>query len=234
MLQTRLSLLIAVSVLILIAGCSGGSEQAAETDTAAATAISGEIVGGLRVLTIDPRAKDQSFTIYRGDYVRVQTTARDTITISIPALEVEQRFPTADDEKPYFKVPDVGSFPFTMGQATGVIRAQQYAATGYREVSAKEAADFIANVDPLILDVRTSREFTSGHLEGATLLPVQVFQYKVSELTERRNDPILVYCRTGNRSTVAAKVLVDKGFTNVVNLRRGIVEWNRAQLPVVK
>ena len=63
---------------------------------------------------------------------------------------------------------------------------------------------------------------------------MQEFQKRIGELAAHKDDPILVYCRTGNRSTVAAKLMIDAGFTQVVNLRRGIVDWSRQGLPIVK
>lgn len=208
--------------------CSGSSDQAQ------GPAISGTIEGGLRVLTIDPVAKGQHFTIYRGDYVRAQLTTGEPFTIRIATLEVAKAFPAAEDDKPYFKVPEPGSYRFSVGEGQGTIEAIEYAASAYKEVTAAEAADFIKNVNPLILDVRTPREFESGHLEDARLIPLQVFQREVANLAPHKNEPVFVYCRTGNRSTVAAKILVDNGFTNVVNLRRGIVDWRRAGKTIVK
>ena len=186
------------------------------------------------MLTFDPAANGQHFTIYRGDYVRPELSTGGAFTLEIPALEVSRRFPAAADEQPYFKVPEAGSFEFRIGTANGIIEAIEYAAAQYREVGAREAAGMIANVDPLILDVRTEREFVAGHLEGAVLIPVQEFQRRLGELSAHKQNPVLVYCATGNRSTVAAKLLIDSGFVQVANLRRGIAEWNREGLPTVK
>jgi rhodanese-related sulfurtransferase len=63
---------------------------------------------------------------------------------------------------------------------------------------------------------------------------VQDFQRRLGELLPHKQDPVLVYCASGNRSTVAAKLLVDAGFVQVANLRRGISEWSREGLPTVK
>ena len=230
MLTLRLPLMATVlSVALLLSACSGGGSDQADTPQ-----ISGQVEGGLRVLTIDPAAQDQQFTIYRGDYVRAQLANGEAFTIQIASLDVDKQFPAAEGEKSYFKVPNSGSFRFSVGQGKGVINAIDLVAKAYREVSASEAAEFIANLDPLILDVRTSREYQSGHLANSTLIPVQEFQKRVGELVEHKNNPVFVYCRSGNRSTVAAKVLVDNGFTNVVNLRRGIADWRKSGHPVIK
>jgi rhodanese-related sulfurtransferase len=231
--KTRLPLLALILALVLVVSACGGSDEAATQNTPGQQ-VSGQIQDGLRVLTIDPKAQDQHFTIYRGDYVRAQLTTGEPFTIKIASLDVDKKFPPAEGEKPYFKVPDAGSYRFSVGEGRGVIEAINLAAASYREVSSSEAVEFIAKEKPVIVDVRTPGEFAGEHIEGAILIPVQEFQKRVSELAPHKNDPVFVYCRSGNRSTVAAKVLVDYGFTNVVNLRKGIVEWMRSGHPVVK
>jgi rhodanese-related sulfurtransferase len=82
--------------------------------------------------------------------------------------------------------------------------------------------------------VRTPAEFKAGHLPHAVLIPVQELQRRIGELAAYRNKDILVYCATGNRSTVASKILIDQGFTNIANLRNGIVDWQRRNYPMTR
>ena len=222
-------LVVCVSLFALVA-CSGG---ASDPDASPAE-VSGRLDAGLRVLTFDATATDQSFTIYRGDYVVPELSTGTTFTLEIPSLEVARSFPASGDESPYFKVPDAGRYEFRIGEANGVIEAIDYRSARYSEVNARQAAELIANVDPFVLDVRTPREFAAGHLEGATSIPVQVLRDRIGEIPGSRDEPVFVYCQTGNRSTVAAKMLNDAGFNRVVNLRHGIVEWWREGLPVVR
>ncbi|MGD9548209.1 MAG: rhodanese-like domain-containing protein [Candidatus Krumholzibacteriia bacterium] len=219
--------------LALFAGC-GPQDRTQGSSEAEESAISGRIEDGLRVLTFDAEAKDQHFRIYRGDYVRPELEGGDSFTLVIPDLGVHQAFPPTDPRRDHFKVPDAGTFAFTIGEAAGVIEAIEYQASSYREVSSRDAAALISELDPFILDVRTPREFQDGHIDGATLIPVQQFQQRIGEIAAHKNDPVFVYCRTGNRSTVAAKLMIDAGFTNVINLRQGIVEWSREGLPVTR
>ncbi|MEZ4388062.1 MAG: rhodanese-like domain-containing protein [Candidatus Krumholzibacteriia bacterium] len=227
----RMSIASVALIIVTTAGglLSCGSPQ--QESAAAGPEISGRLEDGLRVLTLDPGATDQHLVIHRGDYVRAELSTGEPFTLEIPALDVAYTVPVPAGERAYFKVPDAGRFAFTAGAARGVIEAVEYAARGYREVSARDAAGLIASLDPFILDVRTEREFAGGHLAGAVLIPVQQIQQRVGELAGVKDRPVLVYCRSGNRSTVAAKVLVDAGFTDVINLRRGIIEWNREELP---
>lgn len=224
-------LLLLLVLPLALAGCGGSTDK---TESAPSQVISGRIDAGLRVLTLDPVATGQHVTIYRGDYVRPELSTGESFTLDIPALEVSRTFPAPADEHPYFKVPDAGSFEFRIGAAGGVIEAIEYTSPQYREVGAQEAAQLIANVGPLILDVRTEREFAGGHIDGAMLIPVQEFQRRLGELSAYKQSPVFVYCASGNRSTVAAKLLVDAGFVQVANLRHGIAEWNREKLPTVK
>ena len=234
---TILTLSLLLSALAVLPACSGDGgrgEQAGQAgQSAQSPTISGRIVDGLRVLTIDPAAPGD-FTIYRGDYVRLETTGNAPLKIAVPELGVEKSYPVPEGEKAYFKVPEAGAFAYTIGTAGGTITAIPYAASGYQEVTAAEAATLIRNVSPFILDVRTAGEFAAGHIAGATLVPVQVLQQQVGSLTARKDAPIFVYCRSGNRSTVAARILMDNGYDQVINLRHGIKEWQQAGLPVEK
>jgi rhodanese-related sulfurtransferase len=101
-------------------------------------------------------------------------------------------------------------------------------------VTAAQADAFITQDAPLILDVRTPAEFKSGHLPNAVLIPVQELQRRIGELAPHRDKDILVYCATGNRSTVAAKILIDQGFTRIANMRHGIADWYQRKYPVVR
>ncbi len=228
----RLFHLIALLLLFFsLAACSASKETPQATTV---QQVSGKVEGGLRVLTIDPAVGSHHYRIYRGDYIRIRMISGEPFTIEIPSLEVTKNFPPPEGEKPHIKVPDAGSYPFTIGEISGVIEALEFRAEAYSEVSSKEALKLIANLNPFILDVRTAGEFSDGHIEGAVLIPIQELQGRLGELKGREKDPLFVYCRSGNRSTVAGKFLVDAGFEQVINLRRGLVDWSRAGLPVVK
>jgi rhodanese-related sulfurtransferase len=223
-----LSLLV---LLTLLTGCGGDGPGAGASS---GPAVSGHIDDGRRVLTFDAAASDQRHTVYRGDYVRPQLASGGRFRLTIPALGVDREFPAAAGERPYFKVPEAGLFEFRLGDGSGVIEAIPYEAVQYREVTAREAATLLDDRELFVLDVRTSREFAAGHIAGAELVPIHTLQRRMTELAARSDEPVLVYCRTGNRSTVAAKLLIDAGFGQVINLRRGIVEWQREGLPLAR
>lgn len=83
----------------------------------------------------------------------------------------------------------------------------------------------------IVLDVRTPEEFAEGALEDAVLIDFQAptFTEQVSRLD--RDAPILLYCRSGNRSAQAVAAMVDLGFTDIAELDGGVLAWADAGLP---
>lgn len=101
----------------------------------------------------------------------------------------------------------------------------------YQKISAPKAKEMMAsNNNCVILDVRTLEEYKEGHIEGALLLPHHEVEAKAEDTLPDKVAPILVYCRSGNRSSQAAKELIRKGYTAVYDLG-GIMDW---PYPVVK
>lgn len=86
-----------------------------------------------------------------------------------------------------------------------------------------------------IVDVRTKEEFATGRLAKAVLIPWtdKDFSARVKKELDPAK-PVLVYCRSGRRSTEAAAELAKLGFKSVRNLKGGITAWTGAGLPVVK
>lgn len=86
-----------------------------------------------------------------------------------------------------------------------------------------------------LIDVRTPREYNAGHIDGAVLLDISkrdVFNNGIDALDKNR--PVLVYCAVGGRSAAAAKLLADKGFSQIVDLNGGINAWVDAGKKTVK
>lgn len=94
----------------------------------------------------------------------------------------------------------------------------------YNKISAEEAKEIMDTEEVIILDVRTEEEYKEGHIEGALLIP----DYNLKDLAEselpNKDDKILVYCKSGNRSKSASKTLIDLGYTNVYDFG-GISSW---------
>lgn len=74
------------------------------------------------------------------------------------------------------------------------------------------------------LDVRTRDEYLEKHIPKSTLIPVDVLSNEANRKLPDKNAEIFVYCRSGNRSAMAAKTLTKLGYTHIYNLG-GIVRW---------
>ncbi len=95
----------------------------------------------------------------------------------------------------------------------------------YIRISAEEAKKLMDESENyIILDVRTEQEFKDGHIEGAILLPSNEILTKAEELLPDKNQLILIYCRSGNRSATATLNLIKLGYTNAIDFG-GILDW---------
>jgi len=104
-----------------------------------------------------------------------------------------------------------------------------------RDVGVAEVVKALAAPDkPLVLDVREQSEFLGelGHIHGAQLVPLGTLSFRVAELEQHKDAPIVVVCRSGGRSSVAAAILTAAGFTRVQSMVGGMLAWNGARQPV--
>jgi len=85
-----------------------------------------------------------------------------------------------------------------------------------------------------VLDVRTATDFidAQGHISQARNIPVEDLFHRLRELTQYRDYPIAIICRTDKRSSKAATLLAQKGFTDVYVVKGGMTEWNRLRYPI--
>ena len=83
-----------------------------------------------------------------------------------------------------------------------------------------------------VIDVREYSEFNSERIADAQLMPLSNFEKHAAEIDHTR--PVYLMCRTGRRASDAAKRLADKGFTDVHVVEGGMLEWSKADLPIVK
>jgi rhodanese-related sulfurtransferase len=97
-----------------------------------------------------------------------------------------------------------------------------------KEASREEAQKLIEAGTQLI-DVRADHEWEAGRIAGATHLPLDELAERAGEIDQER--PVLLYCRGGNRSTMAAAALTEAGF-DATKLSEGIVGWAEAGLPL--
>jgi hydroxyacylglutathione hydrolase len=85
---------------------------------------------------------------------------------------------------------------------------------------------------PVILDVRSRREYAAGHIPGAVHIPYEELAGRLGELDGDKGAEVVVYCQTGPRALLAEDVLVRAGYTNVRNLEGHMRSWRRAGYPI--
>ena len=111
------------------------------------------------------------------------------------------------------------AFPFgCVGCSTG-------GSATYEQISGAEAKALMDGESGyIIIDARTQEEYDQGHIPGAIMIP----EYEIANRAEKelpdKNQLILVYCRSGRRSKIAAEELVKLGYTNVKEFG-GIIDW---------
>jgi rhodanese-related sulfurtransferase len=97
-----------------------------------------------------------------------------------------------------------------------------------REISREEARKMIEDGAQLV-DVRADHEWETGRIAGATHLPLDELAQRAGEIDKER--PVVLYCRGGNRSSMATAALADAGY-DAAKLSEGIVGWVEGGLPV--
>ena len=96
----------------------------------------------------------------------------------------------------------------------------------YRQISQAEAAKLMKSQENyIVLDVRTKKEYDDGHIPDAVNLPNEEISRDNLSLLPDKNQTILVYCRSGNRSKQASQKLADLGYTNILEFG-GINTWS--------
>jgi rhodanese-related sulfurtransferase len=89
-----------------------------------------------------------------------------------------------------------------------------------------------AGTAPLIIDVRSKREFDQGHVPGATHIPFWKIAAQSAGLSAFRNQPVVLYCGHGPRAYMAGAALKRRGFTAVAYLTGHMKQWKELNLPM--
>jgi rhodanese-related sulfurtransferase len=104
----------------------------------------------------------------------------------------------------------------------------------FESISPKQAQVLLKNDNNVtLLDVRTEEEYKSGHIKGARLIPLGALEANLAKLEADRHKKIIVYCRSGNRSIAASRILEKHGFIPF-NVKQGMVGLLGTELEVVK
>lgn len=103
--------------------------------------------------------------------------------------------------------------------------AQDNSNSAIKTISVSEFENLIKENKGILVDVRTTGEFQAGHIEGAKLITIDAnFEKNIKSIN--KEEPFLVYCKSGRRSMNAAKILESNGFTKIYNLNGGFKAWS--------
>jgi rhodanese-related sulfurtransferase len=102
---------------------------------------------------------------------------------------------------------------------------------GGKGISVTEATLLINREDAVVVDVRETSEWSSGHIPNARHIALGQLNQRLGELEKIKSKPVIVCCASGNRSSSACGTLKKAGFERVFNLSGGIRAWSDAGLP---
>ncbi len=118
--------------------------------------------------------------------------------------------------------------------AAGVLAGCDQAGASGDAVSLDEARKALESGSTLVFDVREPDEHAAGVAAGARLLPMSQLARRMSEIPKDPAQPVMLICRTQNRSSASLKAMREKGYTNVRYVQGGMSEWARRGWPMVK
>lgn len=101
--------------------------------------------------------------------------------------------------------------------------------SGYIEIEAGDLESMLATSKVLLVDVRNDDEVARGIIPGAVHIPLALLPLQYESLNG--DDALVFYCHSGMRSAQAAAFIINKGRSNVYNLRGGVLAWGKAGLP---
>ncbi len=225
-------LVILVVMILLLSACTPQAPKAEDVQSPVneerQAEAQGEIQDGLRQLTLEAGFSKGEIQVYRGETLNIMyKPSGDRATrIVIEDLDIDESFEANSVVSVVVKVKEVGSYEIAITandmEERGVIQVIDYEKENvFINASAEEFNEAMKD-DHLLLDVRTLEEYKMGHIEGATLIPVSELANRIDEIEDYKDVPVLVYCRSGNRSITASQILIESGFKHIVNLRRGI------------
>jgi rhodanese-related sulfurtransferase len=105
---------------------------------------------------------------------------------------------------------------------------------GVKQVGPAEATKMVNHKNALLLDVREKSDQQDGLLPGAISLPCSEIEARLAELEKYRQQPVITFCKNGQKGKRACGVLSKQGFDSLYNLDGGLLAWQTANMPVQK
>ena len=104
-----------------------------------------------------------------------------------------------------------------------------------KELSATEIKKLIdKSVELILLDVRSDEEFRESHIDKAINHDIEYLDKSIDKILADKNAKIIVYCRSGHRSEIATEMMTEWGYTDVINMTGGLIDWVEKKYKVVK
>lgn len=109
------------------------------------------------------------------------------------------------------------------------------ATAAYKIITVNELTALVNRENGQVIDIRSKDEFKKGHITDAVhILPSDIKAGNFASLENRKSDPIIVVCKTGQTAQESANLLAKAGFENVSVLKNGLISWSEANLPLVR
>jgi len=105
---------------------------------------------------------------------------------------------------------------------------------GYQNANPAMVTNLINHEEAVIVDVREDNEYASGHIINSIHVPLSYLKERLKELEKYKSTPVVVGCKSGQRSGQACATLKKDGFEQVYNLSGGITAWQADNLPLTK
>jgi rhodanese-related sulfurtransferase len=101
-----------------------------------------------------------------------------------------------------------------------------------KSIRPQETVSLMNHDEVLVLDVRSNDEFQKGYILNSLHIPLAMLESRLTEIGVYKHNPVVICCRSGNRSYQAGLILNKQGFVDVYNLKGGILDWQHANLPL--
>lgn len=153
------------------------------------------------------------------------------VSLNVENKDSTTHFNLGDEVVVYYNGNIAESYPMQINTVYAITlkepadRAENNREAVYVNITAEEAKQIMDSEEGyVILDVRTQEEYDQGHIPGAILIPDTEVEVTAEDVLTDKDQLILVYCRSGRRSKLAAEALVELGYTNIKEFG-GIIDW---------
>ncbi|KMQ50849.1 Thioredoxin [Chitinispirillum alkaliphilum] len=200
----------------------------------------GEIINGIRYISIENYSEPLRLNVYRGETVVLSFGEKQSVrSVSAPLLGVDSKADMGEVMSLSFTARETGVIPVEIRERAGeegekvipltvLVSPFRPSVNAFKNVTPAESRMLIdESEDVIILDIRTVQEFRSGHLKNSTHIPLNELQNRIDEIQQYKDQKILVYCRSGNRSIAGSQILLSNGFNQIYHLSTGINGWIR-------